>query len=114
MKPRKQQIEKWVIALRSGKYKQTQRVLQNHNGFCCLGVACNIFAPNYRKDRYGDLIGELPQECFGAPKWLREVSCLLHPKLESLDTLQNLNDDGHSFDEIADILEAVFIHEVLD
>lgn len=37
---------KWIDALRSGKYTQTTHVLRrpdNHgNGFCCLGVLCDI------------------------------------------------------------------------
>ena len=29
--------KKWVEALRSGEYKQTQSKLHNEEGFCCLG-----------------------------------------------------------------------------
>jgi hypothetical protein len=35
--------KKWVEALRSGKYKQTEHVLQDTNGYCCLGVACVVY-----------------------------------------------------------------------
>ena len=35
--------ELWVDALRSGKYTQTKRHLSDNDGFCCLGVACDIF-----------------------------------------------------------------------
>ncbi len=36
--------EKWIAALRSGKYEQGQDVLFNEesNTYCCLGVACHI------------------------------------------------------------------------
>jgi len=34
----------WVKALRSGEYKQTQGNLQARGGFCCLGVACDLYA----------------------------------------------------------------------
>lgn len=41
--------EKWVKALRSGEYKQTQGSLQHTKevhegpeGFCCLGVLCDV------------------------------------------------------------------------
>lgn len=37
---------KWVKALRSKKYKQTDGVLKNEDGYCCLGVLCDV----YRKD----------------------------------------------------------------
>jgi hypothetical protein len=33
--------DKWVAALRSGKYEQGRGAL-NHNGFCCLGVLCEV------------------------------------------------------------------------
>ena len=33
---------RWVEALRSGKYMQTQGTLRNGEGFCCLGVLCDI------------------------------------------------------------------------
>jgi hypothetical protein len=35
---------KWVAALRSGEYEQTEGVLRNGNGFCCLGVLCDLYA----------------------------------------------------------------------
>jgi hypothetical protein len=35
---------KWAKALRSGKYPQTNGVLRDSNGFCCLGVLCNLHA----------------------------------------------------------------------
>src|SRR4051812_2834892 len=34
---------KWVEALRSGRFKQTRGVLTNDEGYCCLGVACQLF-----------------------------------------------------------------------
>ena len=33
----------WVEALRSGNYAQTRGSLKSANGFCCLGVACNVY-----------------------------------------------------------------------
>ena len=33
----------WVDALRSGKYQQTQGYLHTKSGFCCLGVACDVY-----------------------------------------------------------------------
>lgn len=41
--------EKWLAALRSGSYKQGRGVLreqcQDGDKFCCLGVLCDIVAP---------------------------------------------------------------------
>mgnify|MGYP001438297913 CR=1 FL=1 len=35
-------MKKWVKALRSGEYKQTRGTLVDRDGFCCLGVLCDI------------------------------------------------------------------------
>ena len=37
------QAEKLLVAaLRSGKYKQCTGALRKDDGFCCLGVACDV------------------------------------------------------------------------
>lgn len=41
--------EKWVNALRSGKYKQARNTLRNKKGFCCLGVLCDIYLKEKKK-----------------------------------------------------------------
>lgn len=35
-------IAAWLAALRSGKYKQVFGALADADGFCCLGVACEV------------------------------------------------------------------------
>jgi len=35
---------KWVAALRSGEYEQTGGMLRSNNGYCCLGVLCDLYA----------------------------------------------------------------------
>lgn len=38
--------QKWIEALRSGKYEQGKHVLRSgDNKYCCLGVLCDIVAP---------------------------------------------------------------------
>lgn len=32
----------WLAALRSGAYKQTTGMLRKDNGYCCLGVLCDL------------------------------------------------------------------------
>jgi hypothetical protein len=44
VKPNKDNIQLWVQALRSGKYKQAKATLKSASGgYCCLGVACRLF-----------------------------------------------------------------------
>lgn len=38
----KDAIEKWVTALESGEYKQINGKLSDGEGFCCLGVLCEL------------------------------------------------------------------------
>ncbi len=45
---------KWVAALRSGEYEQTQGQLREETiggktSFCCLGVLCNLHAQSHPK-----------------------------------------------------------------
>jgi len=35
-------IDLWIEALRSGEYHQTRLALRDAEGFCCLGVACEV------------------------------------------------------------------------
>ena len=36
--------KRWIEALRSGKYKKGNGTLKYGDSYCCLGVACEIFA----------------------------------------------------------------------
>lgn len=113
MKVSKKNITKWANVLRSGKYTQSMLILQDQIGFCCLGVACKIFAKNYLKDLDGYLKGSLPVGRDGSPDWLVNINKSF--EIRTGKFLSTLNDiDDFSFDEIADCLEAVYIHEVLE
>lgn len=111
MTQKQKNIKKWVKALRSGKYQQTKSRLQDEKGYCCLGVACDIFIPrNKQQLKNNCLIGITPiyQK---APKWLRNIN---HEWLFRYgSSLANMNDgEDMSFDEIADCLEIVYIHKL--
>ncbi len=41
---KKEIADKWIAALRSGDYVQTLGGLKTEDGFCCLGVLCDIHA----------------------------------------------------------------------
>lgn len=98
--------QKWVDALRSGKYKQGRRLLKNRdNEFCCLGVLCDL-EDNTKWEKYKTQIGP----CY---KWGYSVG-LLPPLIGDkykisnyhVEKLVSLNDNAHySFNEIADYIE---------
>jgi len=39
---KKEIADKWVAALKSGKYEQSRLRLKTSEGYCCLGVLCDI------------------------------------------------------------------------
>ncbi len=55
--------QKWIDALRSGKYKQTSSHLSLDGKFCCLGVACEVAIANGVKLKVREIT-----ECFGQYK----------------------------------------------
>lgn len=127
MKYKKADIQKWIDALRFGGYKQTEYTLQDNKGFCCLGVACDIFIPKNKQqkcsfDNY--LKGHMPGEQAAAPQWLKQISDDFYEKtgidLTHLNDGTWLNDnkmgdrfEKFTFEEIADLIEAVYIKKVL-
>lgn len=119
MKMPRELKEKWIEALRSGKYKQGYGVLKTKGEYCCLGVlqelrgveekivgdgvsTFNGFSTVLDEKTCRDLnclnIGfDIPQECIKecTPYWAedRHVS------------IANVNDLGVPFSKIADLVE---------
>lgn len=123
---KKRDMQKWINALRSGEYAQGRTHLQDGgNTFCCLGVACKIFIPEkYQiKEKCGRLTGAFPTSQFYAPTWLKYINNLFRDKTGK--TLAQLNDtifisteeytagSPLTFDEIADMLQLVYIEGAL-
>ena len=45
--------EMWVNALLSGDYPQTTEVLRSNDGYCCLGVLCDLYAQETNQNWQG-------------------------------------------------------------
>lgn len=113
--PNKENIRKWVEALRSGEYKQFKYGLTNdeRSAFCCLGVACEV----YRKETG---LGMWSQNAFDGvdnilPESVSKFLGLHYNKFQSPivrgDTLIQLNDSfGYDFNMIADLIEAEYLN----
>lgn len=108
----------WVAALRSGKYRQSRRVLTALNergdvvGHCCLGVACvlAVEAGVIESPRLGDGYLLYDNKHFSLPlavqDWLglkQNEGGYQHPPGE-VSCLSALNDRGDSFESIADVI----------
>lgn len=114
MRINRRQLEIWINALRSGEFKQGYNQLQKGDTYCCLGVACKVLIPEHKLeiDEDGDMYGIMPGIQSYCPKWLDEIAEDFTNKTGR--ELPNLNDAaGLTFDEIADLLEAVYILKVL-
>ena len=118
--PNKARINKWVNALRSGKYKQGRNALRpKENGFCCLGVACDLYEKESGKSfwvRNKDFFGKPDEEVKYA--FVTQGSTSNLPKQVArwlgISTKQNtlirMNDDQRkSFKEIANELEKRYL-----
>jgi len=102
--------QKWVDALRSGEYQQTKGRLHDEDGFCCLGVLCDLYIKennvewelvnngNYYEFQYK--VADLP---FSVVEWSGIPSHNLMDISER--TFAELNDKGFTFNEIADVIE---------
>jgi hypothetical protein len=107
--------EKWVAALRSGKYKQGKRNLRRGDYYCCLGILCDIIDPTQwrlfdenTKYAYGNnhSTALLPTTTLIKTD-IYSINPTVHLPGESEDiTLAKLNDSGYTFEQIADLIEA--------
>ena len=130
MDPRVKKI--LIEALRSGEYSQDQLYLRTENGYCCLGVACDKYRKELNKEDWETndtvyrsaldrrittykILGEhsiLPEE---VARWMdliydSELSFVgSYVTKDGEDySLAQLNDNGASFEEIADVIEEYF------
>ena len=95
--------EKWVKALRSGRYKQAEENLYDfpNNSYCCLGVLRKIMYP---VGRDSNLVGH--DECGGEVELLHTKQLKkAHLHHATQKHLADMNDRGDSFGQIADYIE---------
>jgi hypothetical protein len=99
---KKEIADKWVEALRSGHYKQTRGRLRDTQGYCCLGVLCEIsgLSKFNEENKYLGKDEILPELVRG---WSGMIS--KDGTYTSNDSLAGDNDDGMVFSEIADTIE---------
>lgn len=111
----------WIVALRSGQYKQGRRYLEADGKFCCLGVLCHVL---HQRPELGIEMDRLvipgeateystptsPGYRCGVPSSASELGLsntlpsAAHRAVEAV--LIDLNDvDGASFAEIAQFIE---------
>lgn len=112
-----QQCKDWVTALRSGQYQQGTRILKNEGKHCSLGVLCDVHPDiewriveigRYKTEAHNTIthyafVTSAPIQIAPTPA----DSFAMQTKLAEL------NDElGHSFDQIADWIEANILPEL--
>jgi len=122
---KKEIAKKWVKALRSGKYKQGKGYLKQLNSkneprHCCLGVLCELYdqqmKKNHKKTLHSDHMVDstgtefirLNKNDGGLPWEVRLWADITSPLGEfnkGKKCLADLNDSGKKFSTIADIIE---------
>ena len=98
--------EEWVKRLRSGEYEQGQGVLKDiDDTYCCLGVLASIYLDEHNK-------GWRFEECYDRlylPKaivnWAGLSNYYNDININDKCSLVSMNDEGCSFEEIADVIE---------
>lgn len=96
-------VKKWLVALKSGQYKQTTGTLKDSDGYCCLGVACEIsnLGKWDQEGRYiiGDnlIVGRImSDDPVGSKISISELM---------IQRCVAMNDSGRTFDYIANEIE---------
>ena len=123
--------QKWIDALRSGKYEQGSEKLRGANGYCCLGVLCDLYAQEhntqweFRGDEeinpqsqdywYFDEHSEFLPESVMNWAELKTHNPTVRVDVEDnddednwyyKDELSDINDSGYDFSQIANLIEA--------
>lgn len=109
--------EKWVAALRGGEYEQGDSQLRSaDNRFCCLGVLCDLAekagvveAVSLHDDDgyyYAGASAYLPRRVQDWAGLEQEDPEVQYEDEDDHRSLSALNDEGETFSEIADLIEA--------
>lgn len=129
MKINKKNIQIWISHLYAETYKKATGTLERRkNHCCCLGVGCHLFIPKDKLKYNKTLIsGSFPEDQKNSPKWLTlidsdfrdkigiRLSALNDAKINSKIPACNIIVKGKfTHPEIADLLQLVYIHKMLD
>jgi hypothetical protein len=102
--------QKWLNALRSGEYQQTQERLRKEDGFCCLGVLCDLYIKENNVEwQHNEVDGYLYEKNstvlpLSVIEWAGVEDH--NPNINNrTETLARLNDKGSTFEQIANLIE---------
>lgn len=114
---KKKIADKWVAALRSGQYQQARGLLRDDDGYCCLGVLCDISEKGeWRNRRHDDISWDFISDGIQVENSVLPYDVQLWAGIQQREgrftgpndqnwCLAAMNDEGRSFEEIATIIE---------
>jgi hypothetical protein len=98
--------QKWVEALRSGKYQQGQGILKGGNEYCCLGVLCEVMGATFYSGSPVLLSNSQTLKRSSGDELLNRNALQIVGMTErDQDMVAKMNDGGKSFANIADHIE---------
>lgn len=106
-------VKRWLTALRSGEYEQGTGALCKDGKYCCLGVACELFAEELNlkverfstTSRYSGCTGSLPVLVSQALGLKDTDGSFIDGN--TVKSLSSVNDrEGKTFKQIADLIES--------
>lgn len=105
--------EEWLKNLRNGEYTQAKDTLKSKDGFCCLGVLCDMHRKATKKHKW-----ELDKEHYSYLKQEDILPCDVkiwaeldeaNPRVKIREDIHHevaeLNDANCSFEKLADLIE---------
>lgn len=107
---KKKCLEDWLTALRSQNYKACYGALHKNDGFCALGVLCDISGlAVWQKDLYSNKESYFGQVNY-LPKEVREWAGLSEKEYNSMSAFVMVINDTlkPTLDEMADLLETKY------
>ena len=124
--------QKWIDALRSGKYEQGSEKLRSQQGYCCLGVLCDLYSQEknqdweFRGDKdylqttdywyfedQSEFLPDSVRDWAGLPVGNPNVRVDVTEADDEndwfyTDEIANLNDSGYTFNELSKLIEQQF------
>lgn len=109
---KREDAEKWVEALESNKYSKTQGQLGDNEGFCCLGVLCDVFSEKIESETSNRiyLTDEMEMQISGKDRHdryfveefelTRDIAEMFDIEKKDEKALAELNDQTETFEEV--------------
>ena len=105
-----------IGALKSGLFRQVHGVLEDQDGYCCLGLGVILTCQKNNKlqlNSLGEMIGGTPSMQPNCSLWMRKIN-MQYMDITGSSLVERNDNNKWSFDQIADDLMRVFKDDLED